>query len=91
MGGQAGSLTHCLTPHPEIHSKERLSDLSTDPQHVDQSVGGTLHKQGQHTEKHDHEGKHEGLDFTEITLLSGALLRKQQASHRVGRNLQYYT
>ena len=88
-GGQAGNLTHYLTPHPEVHSKERLSDLSTDPQHMDRSVGETLHQQGQHTKKHDHEGKHDELDFTEITLLLEALFRKQKASHSWGRNLQY--
>lgn len=50
MLGQTDNLSHYLTPQPEIDSREQLSDLSAGPQEVDR--GGSLHKHGQHTEKH---------------------------------------
>lgn len=58
MLGQTDNLSHYLTPQPEIDSREQLSDLSAGPQEVDR--GGSLHKHGQHTEKHHHEGKQGG-------------------------------
>ena len=55
--GQTDNLSHDLTPHPEIHLREQLSDLSAGPQDMDRSVGGTLCKHSQQTEKHNHEGE----------------------------------
>lgn len=38
--GQTDNLSHHLTPQPEIHSREQLSDPSAGPQEVDRSMGG---------------------------------------------------